>query len=65
MFEFGAEMMEFSNVIEGDLNSDSLFFKNNYLLVDGEVLFYEDIYELLIDETKFGSAPDRRGVPEE
>ncbi|MBT1702742.1 hypothetical protein KK060_05590 [Fulvivirgaceae bacterium PWU20] len=48
MFEFGANEMAFNNLCEADEDEHkSRYFSNYFLQVDGEILFYEDVYSLL------------------
>ncbi|OVE55808.1 hypothetical protein B0E34_16465 [Chryseobacterium mucoviscidosis] len=54
MFEFGAEEFDFSNEYDiYDKNGISELYEDIYLKIKGEVLFYEDIYDLLPEEHKY------------
>lgn len=53
-FEFGAKEFAFDDLIqEYDDKGNSKYFKDIFLLVKGEVLFYEDIHDLLPEEHKY------------
>lgn len=54
MFEFGATELLFDNAIEMLREGEvSEYIQDIYLKVSGEVLFYEDIYDLLPEEHKY------------
>jgi hypothetical protein len=54
MFEFGATDILFDNAIEMlDAGEESKYINDIYLKVGGEVIFYEDIYNMLPEEHKY------------
>jgi len=54
MFEFGARKFSFDDLIQVyDEKRNSKYFGDTYLLINDEVLFYEDIYDLLPEEHKY------------
>lgn len=53
-FEFGANELAFDDLVQVyDENKKSIYFEDIYLKVKGEILFYEDIYDILLDEHKY------------
>lgn len=58
MVEFGASKMEFSNLNEDCSIQESKFYKDNYLLIENEVIFFEDISELYPDNLRLHPTPD-------
>jgi|GEM_PF-4010979 len=44
---YGAISESFSNIYEGETNGDSKYFEGKYFKINNEVLFYEDVFDLL------------------